>query len=142
MQQVQFEESLFAILEREPAYDIQAYLFLRDALDYTMKRVKGVSPNASVHVAGPELVMGFHDYALEQFGPMAITLLEEWGVRESRDVGKMVFELIEEQIFGKQESDSPDDFEGVIDFQKSLRAPFLPRGKMANLEAVKADIGC
>ena len=60
---------------------------------------------------------------------MAVTLMDEWGVKECRDVGNMVFQLIEEQVFGRQESDKPEDFDGVFDFQKALREPFLPVGR-------------
>jgi uncharacterized repeat protein (TIGR04138 family) len=38
----------------------------------------------------------------------------------------MVFLMIEEQIFGRQESDKPEDFDKVFDFRKELREPFLP----------------
>jgi uncharacterized repeat protein (TIGR04138 family) len=79
-------------------------------------------------VSGQELLEGFRDCALEQFGPMASTLMEEWGVRRCQDVGDMVFLLIEEQVFGKQESDRREDFSGDFDLIKSLAAPFLPEG--------------
>jgi uncharacterized repeat protein (TIGR04138 family) len=79
-------------------------------------------------VSGQELLEGFRDCALEQFGPMASTLMEEWGVRRCQDVGDMVFLLIEEQVFGKQESDRREDFCGDFDLMKSLAAPFLPEG--------------
>jgi uncharacterized repeat protein (TIGR04138 family) len=60
---------------------------------------------------------------------MASTLMEEWGVRRCQDVGDMVFLLIEEQVFGKQESDRREDFSGDFDFIESLVAPFLPKGE-------------
>jgi len=129
MQTIQFEESVISILNRDTRYDGQAYLFLKDALDYTLKRVMEEQSGRGRHVSGEELLKGFRDYALEQFGPMAVTLMEEWGVSECSDVGNMVFRLIEEQVFGKQESDTREDFEGSFDLIKSLRDPFLPTGK-------------
>jgi uncharacterized repeat protein (TIGR04138 family) len=126
MQAVQFEESVGSILTRESRYDGHAYFFLKDSLDYTLKRVMEETGGRGRHVSGKELLEGFRDLALEQFGPMAATLMDEWGVRECRDVGNMVFQLIEEQVFGRQDSDKPEDFDGVFDFHKSLRDPFLP----------------
>jgi hypothetical protein len=38
-----------------------------------------------------------------------------------------VFHLIEEQIFGKQDSDRREDFSEVFDIEDSLRKPFLPK---------------
>ena len=128
MQPIHFAESVVSILKRERRYDGQAYFFLKDALDFTLKRFAEMNVEQGRHVTGRELLEGFRDYALEQFGPMGVTLMEEWGITEGRDVGNMVFQMIEEQVFGKQESDRAEDFLEVFDFQKSLREPFLPRG--------------
>ena len=62
---------------------------------------------------------------------MASTLMAEWGVHRGEDVGDMVFHLIEEQVFGKQESDSHQDFADVFDLLQALQQPFLPIGKEA-----------
>ncbi len=129
MQAFQFEQSVESIIRREERYDRQAYFFLKESLDFTLKRVMEETGGKARHVSGMELLGGFRDLALEQFGPMAATLMDEWGVKECRDVGNMVFQLIEEQVFGRQESDKPEDFEGVFDFRKALREPFLPVGR-------------
>ena len=128
MQPIHFEESVESILKREKRYDAQAYLFLKDSLDFTLKRFSESDRAKNRHVSGKELLEGFRDHALEQFGPMAGTLMDEWGVKECRDVGNMVFQMIEEQVFGKQDSDKPEDFDEVFDFRKSMREPFLPKG--------------
>ena len=75
------------------------------------------------------MLAGFRDHALEQFGPMASTLMHEWGVRSCRDVGEMVFRLIDEQVFGKQESDRIEDFDGDFDLEESLTRPFVPASR-------------
>jgi len=130
MQPIHFEESVFSILKREKRYDGQAYFFLKDALDFTLKRFAEGNKGQGRHVSGKELLEGFRDCAIEQFGPMGATLMDEWGITECQDVGNMVFQMIEEQVFGKQESDRPEDFNEVFDFRKSLREPFLPKGKV------------
>ncbi|MEY3394876.1 MAG: hypothetical protein RL346_1112 [Verrucomicrobiota bacterium] len=132
MQPIHFEESVISILKRDQRYDGQAYFFLKDALDFTLKRFAEQAGNRGRHVSGKELSEGFRDYALDQFGPMAATLMEEWGIHETRDVGNMVFRLIEEQVFGKQDSDKPEDFEGLFDLNRSLRLPFLPTSASKN----------
>ena len=126
MQAIQFEQAVAAILQRDKRFDPHAYFFLKDALDFTLKRIAEGNSGQARHVSGPELVTGVRDLALEQFGPMAATLMSEWGVRKCGDVGDMVFHLIEEQIFGKQDSDRPEDFAGNFDLEDSLRAPFIP----------------
>lgn len=135
MQPMQFEQSVISIVQRDSRFDVQAYLFLREALDFTLKRIAEANGGKPRHVSGPELCEGFRDLALEQFGPMASTLMDEWGVRSTSDIGAMVFLLIEEQIFGKQDSDKPEDFAGVYDFQDAFVLPFLPKQAAAGATA-------
>ena len=127
MQAMQFEQSVVSILKREKRFDPHAYYFLKDALDFTLKRIAEGNGGQARHVSGPELLAGFRDYSLEQFGPMASTLMSEWGVRKCQDVGDMVFHLIEEQVFGKQDSDRREDFSEAFDFEEALVKPFLPK---------------
>ncbi len=57
---------------------------------------------------------------------MAYTLLREWGVHSCADVGDMVFELIDEGMFGKQDSDTREDFRDHYDFDEAFLLPFRP----------------
>jgi uncharacterized repeat protein (TIGR04138 family) len=123
---MQFEQSVVSIMKRDKRFDPHAYFFLKDALDFTLKRIADENDGQPRHVSGPELLTGYRDFALDQFGPMASTLMDEWGVEKCQDVGDMVFHLIEEQVFGKQESDQREDFSEVFDFKESLVVPFLP----------------
>ena len=125
MQAMQFEQSVVSILKRDKRFDPHAYFFLKDALDFTLKRIAESNGGQARHVSGPELLAGCRDYALEQFGPMASTLMTEWSIRKCQDLGDMVFHLIEEQVFGKQDSDKKEDFSEVFDFQASLITPFV-----------------
>jgi len=130
MQAIQFEQAVVSVLKRDKRFDPHAYFFLKDALDFVLKRIADSHSGQTRHVSGPELLAGFRDLALEQFGPMAATLMIEWGVRRCSDIGDMVFHLIEEQIFGRQESDCKEDFTGLFDFEDSLRIPFLPKNRL------------
>ena len=68
---------------------------------------------------------------------MAFTLLREWGVHSCSDVGDMVFELIEEGMFGKQDSDTREDFADHYDFAEAFLLPYLPDG--VSLESVRTS---
>ena len=137
MHPVQFEQSVFAILRRENRFDPHAYFFLKDALDFTLKRIAETNGGLARHVTGQELLAGFRDLAMEQFGPMASTVMTEWGVTECQHVGDMVFQLIEEQVFGKQDSDQREDFTGSFEFIDSLVQPYLPE-RIRNQSAAEA----
>ena len=138
MQAMQFDQYVGAILRRDKRFDPHAYFFLKEALDFTLKRVSESSGGHPRHVLGPELLEGFRDHALDQFGPMAATLMTEWGVRKCSDVGDMVFNLIEEQVFGRQESDCKEDFVGSFDLEDALRLPFLPKMRQSPAQPATA----
>lgn len=122
-----FQDAITTIVQRDTRFDPDAYFFLKEALDFTAKRAKEESKKETHHVSGPELLTGFRDFALEQFGPMANTLLREWGVKSCYHVGEMVFALIGEQVFGKQDSDTLEDFADLYDFEDAFVKPFLPQ---------------
>lgn len=121
-----FQDAISAIVHRDSRFDPDAYFFLKEALDFTVKRIKEENEGESRHVSGPELLNGFRDHAVQEFGPMAVTLLREWGVHQCQHIGEMVFALIGEQVFGKQDSDTLDDFCDIYQFEEAFVAPFLP----------------
>ena len=127
MQKVPFHEAIKAIRKKDDRFDADAYLFLRDSLDYTVKKLRGEESEEHRHVCGPELLEGLRDYALEEFGPLAATVLENWGITRCEDVGDMVFQLIEVGAFGKSDEDHPADFAGIFDFDDAFREPFRPK---------------
>jgi uncharacterized repeat protein (TIGR04138 family) len=139
MQATSFEEILEQILTKDARYHRDAYLFLRDALDHTRKMLekeqKGekISKRATPqekHVSGQELLAGIRELALEMFGPMAMTVFEEWGIHTCQDFGAMVFIMVENRLLKKTDKDSRADFEHGYDFHETFRVPFLPKSKI------------
>jgi uncharacterized repeat protein (TIGR04138 family) len=126
MQKIGFAEALDSIVASDPRYQREAYIFLRDALDFTTKQQKKIKGATVRHVAGPELLEGVRQYALKEFGPMVVTVFDAWGIRSCEDVGNMVFNLIAAGIFGKTEEDSIEDFKNVFDFNDVFVKPFAP----------------
>ena len=125
MQEVSFEEALELIQAKDPRFTRDAYLFLREALEHTQKTRKD-SRGGARHVSGQELLEGIRDFALAQYGPMAITLLEEWGIHNCHDFGDIVFNRVDVGWLAKTEQDSRADFQGGYDFQEAFRKPYLP----------------
>ena len=126
MQKIGFAEALDSIVRSDPRYHRDAYVFLRDALDFTTKQQKKAKGTSIRHVSGPELLEGLRQYALKEFGPMVITVFDSWGIRSSEDIGNMVFNLIGAAIFGKTEEDSIEDFRNVYRFEEVFVRPFAP----------------
>ena len=142
MQEVSFEQALDQIQGKDSRYSRNAYLFVREALDHTQKNViksarEGRGTRAEKrpesvpirHVTGQELLEGIRVYALEQFGPMVLTVFEDWGIHSCADFGEIVFNMVEIGLLAKTENDSRADFQGGYDFDQMFRHPFLPRSK-------------
>lgn len=128
MQKPAFHETLDQVVERDPRYSREAYGFLREALEFTQKK-RRKSRAESTHVSANELLEGFREYSLQQFGPMGLTVLEYWGVRSTGDVGRMVFNLIEAGVFGRADDDRIEDFENGFSFEEAFVTPFRPAQK-------------
>jgi len=133
MQKIGFTEALDSIVAADPRYQRAAYIYLRDALDYTTKQQKKIKGATVRHVAGPELLQGVREYALKEFGPMALSVFSFWGIHRCEDIGHMVFNLIGAGIFGKTDEDSMEDFREVYDFHEAFVKPFEPETPRQNL---------
>jgi uncharacterized repeat protein (TIGR04138 family) len=95
MQEVSFEEALEIITIKDPRYPREAYAFVREALDHTQRTLVRDKEGGIRHVTGQELLGGIKDYAVSQFGPMAMTVFEEWGIHSCQDFGEIVFNMVE-----------------------------------------------
>jgi uncharacterized repeat protein (TIGR04138 family) len=113
------EEKISDILLREDRYKREAYRFVQEALEYTVRK-----RGKRGHVGGKELAVGVRDLARERFGLMAKTVLNQWGIRATRDIGELVFNMVEEEIMIKQDSDLREDFDGVYDFDAAFGKDF------------------
>ncbi len=125
MHDAQLTRALELICERDNRYPPAAYTFLREALDITVNKTgREGNPPGARHVSGQELCEGIRHYGLSEFGPLAGTVLAYWGITTTEDFGNLVFNLVEAGLLGKSESDSPEDFRRVFDFDQAFRAPF------------------
>ena len=127
-----FNAIIKAILKQDARYQRPAYYFVRQALDYTIKKNYSDSElSSSQHISGQELLVGIRSYALEEYGPMAYYLLKKWGVHNCGDFGNIVFNLVDCQVLGKTDTDSPEDFKGGYGFNEAFLKPFAPKKSIA-----------
>lgn len=118
------------IRKEDTRFDRPAYTFVRDGLEHAVKELKkrdSARAKVSRHVTGRELSEGLRAYALEQYGPLAKTVLNSWGLYETIHFGDIVYNLIEYNVFSKTESDSKEDFVDVFTFDEAFVTPFLPQ---------------
>lgn len=116
--EIQYEKDDYSeILKKDGRFDPRAYDFVLDVIRIASEDAKG-------HVTGHELLGYFRDLALDAYGPLAYTTLNDWGVHCCEDVGAIVFNLYDAKLIGKSSSDSPEDFVGGFSFRHEFLAPY------------------
>lgn len=116
----QLLEKIQKLIDSNPEYKFEAYSFTLAALHYTMSSLP--EPR---HVTGREFCEGIRRYAIDQFGALARTVLEYWGIHSTLDFGKIVFALVEVGLMRKTEEDSLDDFKDVYDFKQAFASKVI-----------------
>jgi uncharacterized repeat protein (TIGR04138 family) len=132
---------LAELLEEDSRYHVAAYHFIFNALHYAQAVLQMGTPRPSEaggsasqeeeesdepqqHVTGQELCEAIRQYALRQYGYMAKTVLNSWGVRSTGDFGEIVFNLIRFGRMRKTKEDRREDFEDVYDFETAFEQEF------------------
>jgi uncharacterized repeat protein (TIGR04138 family) len=133
MQSVDFEGELNRIVEADSRYHRDAYVFLRQALDFCHKselkagrKERVVEKPGDNHVSVAHLLDGIRRYALEEYGPMAMMVLNSWGIQSCEDFGELVFKMVEHRLLSVTEQDTREEFRKGFDFFEAFRAPFKP----------------
>jgi uncharacterized repeat protein (TIGR04138 family) len=142
-----FRDELARIIAGDPRYSIEAYAFVLEALNHAKHqklkgkvrgkdkddrtpdpdRDRGAASSSSKqspvsgHVTGRALCEAVRKLALRQYGLLAATVLDHWGVRSTSDIGDIVYNLIAAGDLEKTPSDSRSDFDDVFDFETTLK---------------------
>jgi uncharacterized repeat protein (TIGR04138 family) len=130
MQEIDFDEVVDHLVAQDSRFARDAYGFTREALDFTQKLISRENRGTVRHVTGQELLEGIRQYALQQYGPMTVTVLAEWGIKGCRDFGEIVFNMVESGLLAKTDTDTRADFQHGYDFADAFTKPFWPANKL------------
>lgn len=121
MDEIDFSSDSFAdITAKDARFAPRAYALLVDVVRYLGEN--------GAHMTGEDVLDEFRERALDQYGPMAYTVLTEWGVKRCEDVGEMMFNLVESRRIGRDEGDTPEAFADGYDFREAFLGPYGSRG--------------
>jgi uncharacterized repeat protein (TIGR04138 family) len=125
------------LLHEDRRYKFEAYVFLFEALQFAQNVLEMGAPSPTEpvaeeeetpghqhHVTGQELCEAIRQYALHQYGYMAKTVLNSWGIQGTSDFGQIVFNLIRVGQMRKTPTDTQVDFENVYDFDVAFKQDF------------------
>ena len=76
------------------------------------------------HVSGQELCEAMRQYAHEQYGYLAKSVLNHWSIHSTSDFGEIVFNLIDIEQMRKTPNDHREDFDNVFDFDEGFQHSF------------------
>ena len=110
-----FYDLVQEICLKDSRYKPDAYEFVLQGLEFTRKKLK-----KTAHLTGAELARGLRDYAINQYGPLALSVLARWGVNQTIDFGNIVFNMVEMKLLSKTKEDNLLDFNRVYDFKAAF----------------------
>lgn len=118
-QPLNFELDNFGdIIAKDGRYNARAYTLLCDTIGVLSEKRKGG------HFNSFDLMEEFKENTLDHFGPMAFTVLREWGVNNTRDIGNMMFNLVDSGRISKDDDNTIEDFETGYDFTEAFLSPY------------------
>lgn len=116
------EFDLAGLASRFGDYPVEAYAFVGEGLQHATRNLgKDQQQGVERHITALELVDGILELAAMRYGLLATQVLSYWSLYCSKDIGQVTFHLIEEGLFGKQESDTLEDFDGGTQFNTLVR---------------------
>lgn len=117
MEEIDFESDGFQdVMAKDSRYDARAYAFLTDVIRFLGEGDR--------HMTAADILDEFRERALEQYGPLAFTVLTEWGLKGCEDIGEMMFNLSECGRVRKDDDDTPESFLGAYNFREAFLDPF------------------
>lgn len=120
----EFLEQIEQLAESVGRYRKEAYLFIYDALQYTVDKLgKTTLPREQRHITGRDLLQGISEFGLNQFGPLTRDVFAHWGINATQDFGQIVFSLVDAKLMSKTEEDRLDDFTDVFDLDTEFDWP-------------------
>jgi uncharacterized repeat protein (TIGR04138 family) len=139
---------LARLLQQDKRYSVDAYVFVLEALTFAQETlgygreptVEEIEPleadesgaggksrsgtrsrrQAERHVSGQQLCEAARLYGLQQYGFLAPTVLANWGIRQTADIGEIVFNMIDIGQMRKTRSDKREDFHDVFAFRDAF----------------------
>ena len=137
---------LLEMLEQDQRYHLEGYQFIRDALmfahevlqmpsnseELSLNADTGSPPSGDEsdgterHLTGQQLCEAIRRYAVDQYGMLAKSVLNSWGIYSTSDFGEMVYNLIRIEQMKKSPSDRREDFDLVYEFESAFEPQFEP----------------
>ena len=135
------QSPIVRLLEIDDRYSFDAYLFVREGLNYAVEVLQLGQPEESFdldsdssdydrgsdgerHITGQELCDALRRYAIHQYGFLAKIVLREWGVHSTSDFGEIVYNMIKVGLMKQSDEDHRSHFDDIYDFDVAFEEDF------------------
>ncbi len=115
-----------ALAAKGGRYRREAWFFVARSLSFANREVRGQARHQ--HLNAADLLEGFRQLARQEYGPLALDVLNFWGLRSTRDVGEIVFAMVRAGILASRREDVLADFDDAYDFHREFLEPPAPAG--------------
>lgn len=114
------------ILEKDSRYDSRAYDLVVDAVTAAAAKKQEADTGPVKHATAEDVMMMFRETVLNSYGPLSMTVLNDFGIHSTEDIGEIMKNLCAAKFIAKSETDSFDDFVGGFNFTEAFVWPFEP----------------
>ncbi|MCY2976888.1 MAG: hypothetical protein NTW52_19700 [Planctomycetota bacterium] len=130
---------IIELLQQDQRYKLEGYQFVREALQYAQEvlsmpaqetasekpeKADPKAPKTEHHLTGQQLCEAIRVYAVEQYGYLAQTVLNNWGIHTTGDFGEIVYNLIRIEEMRKSKHDRREDFDDQYNFDDAFQPIF------------------
>ena len=122
------EDPLRKLALADGRYAPEAFRFLLEGLEEAIQHTgRAEKEGPERHVTGREVLEGLVVRGRSLFGPLTARVWRSWGVRAPIDWGHVVFLMVEGGMLNRRESDSIEDFESDLDFDREFVERYEPQ---------------
>lgn len=113
------------IATEDGRYNAEALKFVYEGLGATIQKIREAQDEGQPsHITGADFSRGLAKLAIERWGRLSRMVLNRWGVNTTRDLGEIVYLMIQHQWMTAQETDMIEDFDDVYNFEDVFEKQF------------------
>ena len=87
-------------------YAPDAYNFVDKAIKHALSKL-----DDKRHLTAYEVLMSCRETAIKEYGFLSGEVLRSWGIKSSKDIGEIVYQMIRNNILSASKDDKQSDFE-------------------------------
>ncbi len=114
-----FQSVIQKIVTEDHRYREEAYAFIAKAVMLSLSCIRR-EEQLRRHVSAEEIIFSLCALAHKEYGPLALIVLKDWGIRTNTDIANVIYHLIAEEVLQEGPGESITDFARVKSIDEVL----------------------